>query len=134
MALYKQTYTVGLASATSANGTARNGASLSLELVDPRTLSCQCTVTIVTGSVVCTWKPQVSWDGTNWFDVKLINNAAAVTSAADATLCLPIPVEAVAGWKLFRMVATLSGASTAAGDLTEVTYRYVQPGGLITAN
>lgn len=133
MALYKQSNTVGLASATSANGTARNGASLSMELIDPRTLSCQCTVTIVTGSVVCTWKPQVSWDGTTWYDVKLVNNAAAVTSTADATLCFPIPVEAIAGWKQFRMVATLSGAATAAGDLTAVTYRYVQPGGLTTA-
>lgn len=130
MAIYKKTNTVGLASATSANGTARNGASLSLEMCDVRTLCCQCTVTIVTGSVVCTWKPQVSWDGTTWYDVKLPNNAAAVTSTADATLAFMIPTECIAAWNFFRMVATLSGASTAAGDLTEVTYRYVQPGGL----
>lgn len=130
MAIYKYANTVGLASATSANGTARNGASLSLAICDVGTLSCQCTVTIVTGSVVCTWKPQVSWDGTTWYDVKSINNAAAVTSTADATLNIPIPQEAIAGWMFFRMVATLSGAATAAGDLTAVTYRYVQPGGM----
>ena len=130
MAIYKKASTVGLASATSANGTARNGATLSLEMCDVGTLSCQCSVTIVTGSVVCTWKPQVSWDGTNWFDLKTLNNAAAVTSTADATLNIAIPQEAVAGWNFFRMVATLSGAATAAGDLTAVTYRYVQPGGL----
>lgn len=125
---FQRTYKVGLASATSANGTARNGASLAVNDVHPGTLSAQCTVTIVTGSVVCTWKPQVSMDATTWYDLKTLNNAAAVTSTADATLCLEVPWSQCAGWMYFRMAATLSGASTAAGDLTAVTYRYVPQG------
>lgn len=127
---YIRTSKVGLASATSANGTARNGASLAMSDVHPGTLSAQCTVTIVTGSVVCTWKPQVSMDATTWYDLKTLNNAAAVTSTADATLAIHIPGESVAAWMYFRMVATLSGAATAAGDLTAVTYRFVPQGQL----
>jgi len=113
---------VALASATSANGTARNGASLILPVVQRNTLSVECTVTIVTGSVVCTINPQVSMDGTNWFDLKLTNNAANVTLSASGTVAIGIP--AVSGWQFFRVRMTLSGAATAAGDLTAATYRY----------
>lgn len=124
--LSKQRSYVGLASATSADGVARNGASLIVGIVQPGSLSVAVDLTIVTGSVVGTFKPQVSMDGTTWYDVKLPNNAALVTSAATATLCVSIPD--VSGWKFFRCVATLSGASTAAGDLTALTYRFVRYG------
>jgi len=115
-----RTSQVGLASATSANGTARNGTALPLELVAAGSLSVACTATIVTGSVVATFKPQVSNDNTNWFDVRLSNSAALVTVSASATLALQMAD--LSGWKFFRMVATLSGAATAAGDLTQVDY------------
>lgn len=112
----------GLASATSANGAARNGATLDLGQVAPGTLGVQADVTIVTGSVVCTLKPQVSMDGSAWYNLKLPNNAAAVTVAATESVALTIPASASA-WRYFRCVMTLSGASTAAGDLTACTYR-----------
>lgn len=115
-----RTSQVGLASATSANGVARNGTALPLELVAAGSLSVACTATIVTGSVVATFKPQVSNDNTNWYDVRLSNSAALVTVAASASLALQM--SDLSGWKFFRMVATLSGAATAAGDLTQVDY------------
>lgn len=124
--LSKQRSYVGLASATSADGTARDGASLIVGLVEPGSLSVQVTLTIVTGSVVGTFTPQVSMDGSTWYTLKLPNNAALVTSAATATLCLSMPD--VSGWKFFRCQATLSGAATAAGDLTALTYRFVRYG------
>lgn len=124
--LSKQRSYVGLASATSAENTARDGASLIVGLVEPGSLSVQVTLTIVTGSVVGTFTPQVSMDGTTWYTLKLPNNAALVTSAATATLCLSMPD--VSGWKFFRCQATLSGAATAAGDLTALIYRYVRYG------
>ncbi len=117
---------VCLASATSANGTARNGATLALGFVARNTLSVQCTVTIVTGSVVCTIVPQVSMDDSTWYDLKTTNNAAPVTVTADATLALQ--VQGTSGWRFFRAKMTLSGAATAAGDLTAATYRYEKYG------
>jgi hypothetical protein len=111
---------VGLASATSANGVARNGTSVSLATMAAGSLSIAAQATIVTGSVVATFKPQVSLDNTNWFDVKLSNNAANVTLAATGSLALQL--SDLSGWKFFRCVATLSGAATAAGDLTQVDY------------
>jgi hypothetical protein len=115
-----RTSQVGLASATSANGVARNGTALPLELIAAGSLSVACTATIVTGSVVATFKPQVSNDNSTWYDVRLSNSAALVTVAASASLALQMAD--LSGWKFFRMVATLSGAATAAGDLTQVDY------------
>lgn len=113
---------VALASATSANGTARNGATLPLNFVHPGTLCLQVSVTIVTGSVVATIKHQVSQDGTTWYDLHNAENVAYVTIAATATVALAAPT-ATSAFKFYRAVATLSGASTASGDLTAVTYR-----------
>ena len=110
----------GLASATSANGVARNGTSVSLATMAAGSLSIAAQATIVTSSVVATFKPQVSLDNSTWFDVKLSNNAANVTLAASGSLALQLGD--LSGWKFFRIVATLSGASTAAGDLTQVNY------------
>jgi hypothetical protein len=117
-----QTAQVGLASATSANGVARNGTSISLATVAAGSLSIAAQATIVTGSVVATYKPQVSLDNSTWFDVKLSNNAANVTLTASGALALQLMD--LSGWKFFRCVATLSGAATAAGDLTQVDYVY----------
>jgi hypothetical protein len=117
-----QTAQVGLASATSANGTARNGTSITLATVAAGSLSIAASATIVTGSVVATYKPQVSLDNSTWYDVKLSNNAANVTLTASGDLALQLMD--LSGWKFFRVVATLSGAATAAGDLTSVNYVY----------
>jgi hypothetical protein len=117
-----QTLQTGLASATSANGAARNGTAISLATTAAGSLSIAASATIVTGSVVATFKPQVSLDNSTWYDVKLSNNAANVTLAATGDLALQLMD--LSGWKFFRVVATLSGAATAAGDLTSVSYVY----------
>ena len=117
-----QTAQVGLASDTSLNGVARLGNSISLATVAAGSLSVAAQATIVTSSVVATFKPQVSLDNTNWYDVRLSNSAALVTVTASASLALQLAD--LSGWKFFRMTATLSGAVTAAGDLTKVDYVY----------
>lgn len=121
---------VALASATSANGTARNGAVLNGDLPHPGTLVIDCGATIVTGSVVASFKLQGSIDGTTWVDLKNLENVATVTLAATGTVALLVPMAAYT-FQQFRAVATLSGATTAAGDLTVVTYRYVPRGRLL---
>lgn len=114
--------TVGLASATSANGTARNGAALPMNYVHPGTLVAQVSVTIVTGSVVATIKHQVSHDNSTWYDLHNAENVAYVTITATGAVALAVPL-AASSFKYYRAVATLSGAATAAGDLTAVDYR-----------
>jgi hypothetical protein len=115
-----------LSSATSANGTARNGAAVSMALVHPGTLVADCSVTIVTGSVVCTVKHEVSLDGSTYFELAgLPNNAANVTiTATVANKAIPVP-EAASAYPFYRTVMTLSGAATAGGDLTACTNRYL---------
>lgn len=116
---------VALASATSANGTARNGATIDLGNVAVGTLALFVQTTIVTGSVVATWKFQVSNDNTNFYDLALLNNPANVTiTATEAGRVLAVPSNAHA-WKYGRVVATLSGAATAAGDLTKSDYYHL---------
>jgi hypothetical protein len=110
-----------LASATSANGTARNGAAVNMNVVHPGSLVAHCSVTIVTGSVVCTVKHEVSLDGTTYVELAgLPNNAANVTITATATKVIPVP-ETASAYPFYRTVMTLSGATTAAGDLTACT-------------
>jgi hypothetical protein len=135
MAIQKRTSAVSLASATSANGTARNGTALAMELVHPGTILAECVGSITTASVVATYKLQVSMDNSTWIDLKLTNNAANVTiaggggSALDHAVALYVP-KAVAAYKFLRCVATLSGAATAGADVTAVTFRYIQMGGI----
>lgn len=134
-AIYNRTTATGLAAATSANGTARNGANLSTDLFHPGTLAMACTADITTSSVVATFKVQVSNDGTNWFDLKLLPSIAEVTTAAGTgsavqtyrALCVPREAQA---FMLVRGVATLSGAATASADTTAITYQYVDMGGM----
>lgn len=113
-----------LAVATSANGTDRDGAAIDMSNVCPGTLSFHCTTTIVTGSVVATYKVQVSRDGTNYYDLKPINNAAYVTMTASGAMVIPVD-HAASGWNWVRIRATLSGAATAAGDTTLVAHQFV---------
>lgn len=135
MANYKQTSFVSLASATSANGTARNGTAFATNLIHPGCVLMECVGTITTASVVATYKLQASVDNTNWVDVKSINNAAAVTIAGGGgsplahAVALEVP-SGVMAYQYLRGVATLSGASTDPADLTSVKFRYVQPGGV----
>lgn len=124
-----------LAEATSANGTARDGASLTVDKPGNTGLLVACVAKITTASVVATFKAQVSDDGTVWYDLKSINNASNVATAPGTgtevitrvALCID---PAIFGMKMFRVVATLSGATTASADVTSAVYRFVNPGGL----
>lgn len=119
-----------LASATSANGTARNGTAVVTSLVHPGSLVADVSVTIVTGSVVCTVSHEVSLDNSTFTPLAgLPNNAANVTITATATKVIPVP-EVVATYPYYRTVMTLSGAATAAGDLTSCTNRWLRFGEL----
>lgn len=136
MSIYKRLNIVGLASATSANGSERTGATLALDRVGNGGLSVLAVSTIETSSVVATFKPQVSLDGTTWYDVKLPNNASNVSTAAGTgspvttRLALAIPEGGLFGWTYFRCNATLSGAATASADVTQVSYVGVGVGGI----
>jgi hypothetical protein len=113
-----------LASATSAQDTARNGTAQTTNSIQPGSLIAKVAVTIVTGSVVATFKWQVSDDNSTFYDLKLPNNAAEVTITATATKAIPAP-DGVCSWTYVRPVITLSGASTAAGDLTAVDMKWL---------
>lgn len=120
-----------LASQTSLNGTARNGTAVTLNGVHPGTLSALCVGSTKTSSVVATYKWQVSMDNSTFYDLKPMNNAASVTTASGTgsdvaySFVLDCPISA-SGWKYARPVATLSGAGTAAEDVTSVTVRWLQ--------
>jgi hypothetical protein len=119
-----------LASATSANGTARNGTAVSTNGVHPGSLVADVSVTIVTGSVVCTVKHEVSSDNATFTEIAPTPaNTANTTFTATATKVIPVP-EQVMSFKFYRTVMTLSGASTAAGDLTACTNRWMRFGEL----
>ncbi len=118
-----------LASATSANGTPRNGTTQPTNGMQPGQLVLDCSATIVTGSVVATFKTQVSMDDSTWVDLKTMNNASPVTLTATGTVALVVD-HAAQTFRFVRAVATLSGAATAAGDLTAVTTRWLQFGDL----
>lgn len=113
-----------LASATSANGTARNGTAVATNQVTQGTLIADVTVTIVTGSVVATVKHQVSEDNSTFTDLVGQTNVAQTTITATASVTYTVPQEAIQK-PYYRTVITLSGAATAAGDLTVVTNRWL---------
>jgi len=122
--------TVALPILTSGNGTARNGAAFVTFNAAAGTLIADLAITIVTGSVVCTSKWQGSADGgTTWVDIKPMSNVSSVTTTATATLALDLVPSAWA-FQQVRVVMTLSGATTAGGDLTAATYRWVPAGKL----
>jgi hypothetical protein len=119
-----------LASDTSANGTARNGTALAVNLAHPGTISVLCAGSIDTSSVIATYKVQVSQDGSTYYDLKTLNNASSVATAAGTgstvahSFVLDVPVSA-SGWRYLRAVATLSGATTDPADVTSATVRYL---------
>ena len=120
-----------LASTTSTNGAARNGTAVTLNGVHPGMLSALCVGSITTSSVVATYKWQVSMDDNTYYDLKPMNNAASVTTAAGTgspvahSFVLDCPISA-SGWAYARPVATLSGATTDPADVTAVTCRWLQ--------
>ena len=125
----------GLSLLTSTVNTVRSGATLSMDFTAPGGLLVLARSEITTASVVATFTLQVSTDNSTWYDVKLPNNAATVTTAAGTgsavvtTLALTVP-EGVYAAKFFRCNAVLTGASTASVDKTSVTYIYVPQGKL----
>ena len=68
-------------------------------------------------------------DGTTFVAIKDISNVASVTLTATGTVAHALPMAAYS-FQQVRAVATLSGASTIAGDTTTVTSRYVPRGKL----
>lgn len=119
---------VGLASATSANGTARNGATLATYGIEPGSLMIKCYANVKTSSVLATFKVQVSDDGTNWYDLidggTAVSEATASGTGSDVETRYAFTLPDVSGFKNVRGVATLSGAATAAADLTKVDYKF----------
>lgn len=119
-----------LASATSTNGTERTASSFSTVKAHPGSIVAICTCSITTASVVATFKPQVSVDGSTWFDLKMSNNASNVASAAGtgsaATSRFALECLGASAFPYFRCNATLSGAATAGADVTAVSVRYMR--------
>lgn len=121
---------VGLASATSANGTPRTGATFDLNAIPKGCgLSVQCVATITTSSVTATFTPQVSMDGTNWYNWKQPQAPAQVavatgTGSPVSTLTALDIGPGVKAWAYFRCNSVLGGASTDPADVTAVDYRW----------
>jgi hypothetical protein len=122
-----------LASATSANGTARNGTSFVTSSADPGAISVLCTSTITTSSVAATFKLPSSLDNSTWYDIAGATATTATGTASPVTtrLTLSAPISAHAA-KFFRVVATLAGAATDPADVTSATYQFVPFGYLWT--
>jgi hypothetical protein len=124
---------LALALATSANGTAREGAALNTEPTSAGTISVFCSASITTASVLATFKLQVSDNGTDWYDIA--HGTSFATAAGTGTEVVTSKVlmfdVAAISWVQCRVVATLSGAATAAADKTTATYHYVSRGKLL---
>ena len=128
---------LALSLATSTNGTVREGAALNTEPTSAGTISVFCSAAITTASVLATFKLQVSDDGTSWYDLAggTSSNVSFATAAGTGTEVVTSKVltfdVAVISWVQCRVVATLSGAATAAADKTTATYHYVSRGKLL---
>lgn len=125
-----------LSSATSANGTARNGTAFTTEWASPGTIAVLCSADVKTSSVVATFKLQVSVDGTTFVDLSggtsspiTFATSAGTGSTVTTTKVLTFDIAAHA-FVQCRVVATLSGAATGAEDLTSATLYYVPAGKL----
>jgi len=135
MAISKRDAITAITLATSANGTVVAGSNLSAEQFTAGGLIIECRAKITTASVVATFVVQGSVDGTNWIDLKSLENPTVVSTAAGTgtevitNIGLMVPTNASV-YPLIRCTATLSGAGTAAADKAGVNYRFVQPGGL----
>lgn len=118
-----------LASATSANNTVRNGATLPMSGVKPGSLLIETVSAITTASVAATFALQASKDGTNWYDVYApalvsVASPAGTGSAVTTRRVISIPAEPLSAFAFVRINATLSGASTAAADQTSAIYQF----------
>jgi len=126
-----------LASATSTNGTARNGTTLATEFAAPGSIAVVCSASITTSSVLATFKLQISPDaGTTWVDLAggtsssvSFATSAGTGSAVITTRVLTFPIAAHSAIQC-RVVATLSGAATNAADVTSATYYYCAAGSI----
>lgn len=114
-----------LASATSANGTARNGATIITGWFDPGSCHFLCTSTLTTASVVATFKLQGTFDGSTYFDITgaTWSSAAGTGSPVTTRQSLTVPSSAQC-FKQVRCVATLAGAATAPADVSAVVGYY----------
>lgn len=127
---------VALASLTSLNGTARLGNALPTLYAAPGAIAVVCSASITTASVLATFKLQVSTDGATFYDLSggtsspiTFATAAGTGSEVTTTKVLTFDVAAHA-FSHCRVVATLSGASTASADVTSATMYYVPAGKL----
>ena len=93
------------------------------------TLILDCSCAIVTGSVAATFGVEGSVDGTTFVAIKDITSIASVSLTATGSAALAVPMAAYS-FQQIRAVATLAGATTAGGDTTTVTSRYVPRGKL----
>ena len=124
---------VGLSLATSANGTARNGSALALNMIQPGTLVLEFQSQITTASVAATFDIQVSNDNVTYLPLFDLTQAARTATAAgtgspvttNRSVWIPIAAHAYA---YVRCVATLAGAATAGADQTKCTYRMIRYG------
>jgi hypothetical protein len=114
-----------LAAATSANGTARNGAALVTGWFDPGACHFLCTSAITTSGVIATFKLQGTFDGSTYFDINgaTWSSEAGTGGAVTTRKSLTVPTSAQA-FKYVRCVATLAGAATAPADTTAVVACY----------
>jgi hypothetical protein len=126
---------VALVSATSANGTAREGTALTTEFAAPGTIAVVCTADVKTSSVLATFKLQVLV-GSTWIDLSggtsspiTFATASGTGTTVTTTKVLSFDIAAHA-FVQCRVVATLSGAATGAEDLTSATMYYVPFGKL----
>ena len=119
-----------LALATSAENAVRATASLALNYVEIGTLAVACTASLTSAVVTAQFVPQVSMDGTNWFDLQTLDQvvrpvaATGTGSLVVTTTALMIPAAAHA-WNFFQVIAILGAAATAAGDQTAVAVFYL---------
>jgi hypothetical protein len=120
---------VALASATSANGVARNGATLALSGVKPGSLLFEVQASITTASVLATFTVQASMNATDWFDVYVPAVVSVATptgtgSAVTTRRVISLPSEALSSFAFVRVNSTLSGGATAGADVSQATYRF----------
>jgi hypothetical protein len=118
-----------LASATSANGTVRNGATLPLSGVKPGSLLIETVSAVTTSSVAATFALQASKDGSTWYDVYApavvsVASPSGTGSAVTTRRVISIPVEALSSFAFARINATLAGAVTAGADQTSAIYHF----------
>ena len=125
-----------LTSATSLNGTARNGNAFTTEFASPGTIAVVCSASITTSSVLATFKLQVSADGSMYYDLSggtssPITFATAGGTGTEVTTTKVLTFDIAAhAFQFCRVVATLSGAGTNLADVTQATMFYVPAGKL----